>query len=303
MVRLHLAERVQVMSLSDHTLDNNHEDSSGWKPLIPSKLEKVDEEEGVFPKLAEEKKEEEFKQIYNNKKNKEEIDDFTLIYSKEEENAAISKVRSEVSDTLTEKNKDQAGDAGKLIGDKQEEEPVSLETPPQDVNAIEKDAYEKGFANGEKEGLESGKKEAERIVTQLNGILSEIQHLWQNMVEKYEKEILELVCHAVEKVLYGQVAIDNAIVKKAILYAFEKIPEPVDVTININPEDYDYIEMIKEEILEQVKELQNVIVVSNPAVDRGGCKVETKSGEVDTSVFDRLEAIKKSIIEAGGSKA
>ena len=68
--------------------------------------------------------------------------------------------------------------------------------------------------------------------------------------------------------------------------------------ININPDDYDYIDTIKEELIASVKQLKNISIVSNPSVSRGGCLVESRTGDADSSIEKRLESIKSSIIRA-----
>ena len=118
----------------------------------------------------------------------------------------------------------------------------------------------------------------------------------------------ELCCENVplrkiaEKVVLGRVDLDHDMVKRSILNAFETIPEPAEVTLNINPDDYEYIELMKEDIFRQMNEIKNISVVSDPAVSRGGCKIETRSGNVDASLESRLDAVKDSILKANGNR-
>ncbi len=177
--------------------------------------------------------------------------------------------------------------------------PSDIPLSPQEIaKEKQKKAYEEGFAKGEA----SGRERAAEIIEHIQSILNGIEVLWKNMIDTYEKEIVQLVGRAAEKVVYGKVDVDQEIVKNSILHAFELIPEPVDVTVNVNPEDYEYIEGIKDDIFTQIKDLKHVSVLSDPAVSRGGCKVETRTGEVDASTESRLAAIKESIIEANEIK-
>lgn len=154
----------------------------------------------------------------------------------------------------------------------------------------------KGVFPKEKKGYEEGKK-ADEIVTSMQQILREMKGLWKNMVTAYEKEIIRMTCRVAEKVVYGSVAVDHEIVKRSILHAFELIPEPVDVTIAVSTKDYEYIEEIKREFFETVEDLKHVSVISDPAVDRGGCKIETRSGQIDARLESRLHAIQQSLID------
>ncbi len=171
-----------------------------------------------------------------------------------------------------------------------------------DPKQIEKNAYAEGFAKGEQEGLAAGKKKSEAMADRFQMILSDIEGLWQRMVATYEKEILGLVFRAVEKVVMGHVQSDNETVKRSILKAFEIIPEPTEVSIKIHPDDYEFIELIKEDIFVQIKELKNVELISDHSVKRGGCTIETRSGNVVVDIEKRLESIKNSMVDANRIK-
>jgi flagellar assembly protein FliH len=123
------------------------------------------------------------------------------------------------------------------------------------------------------------------------------------MVTRYEAELIELVKRISEKVIYGHTQIDNEIVKRAIVKSFELIPEPTEATISVSTEDYELIETAKEDLFETIKSLKNVSIVSDPSLARGGCRIETKAGEVDSDIASRLEAISSSIMEAASQAA
>jgi len=163
--------------------------------------------------------------------------------------------------------------------------------------------FEEGVARGKEEGIKEGLKEgtdagyaegvgkAEAQTAYLHQIITELDTLWVNMVKKHEVQIIDLISKIAGKVVSGAVKVDNDIVKRAILHAFEVMPETVDVSISVNPEDYEYIEMIKEDFFAAFKELQSISVNATPAVNRGGCKVESKVGQINSSIEERLANI------------
>ncbi|MBA4368715.1 MAG: hypothetical protein C0403_13875, partial [Desulfobacterium sp.] len=171
------------------------------------------------------------------------------------------------------------------------------------VEQIQKEAHEKGFSLGKKEGYEAGIQEARQIVENLTQIMVSIEDLWHRMVVQNENDIIELVKRISEKVIYGNAQIDNEIVKRAILKSFELIPEPTEATINVSAEDYDFIETAKEDLFEKIKSLKRISIVSDPSLTRGGCRIETKVGEVDSDIQSRLDAISRSIIDSASEMA
>lgn len=173
---------------------------------------------------------------------------------------------------------------------------------PPSPQEIQRQAYEEGFAKGEQDGLVEGQAKARSMVERLEGILSDTESAWSNMIAAYETQIIELVCKAAEKVVYAQVQLDQEVVKRTLLKAFDVVPEPVNVQINISPADYEYIETIKEDFFSTIKGLKDVSVSPDPAICQGGCNVRTQSGEVDATLETRLEAVKKCLMSANGIK-
>jgi flagellar assembly protein FliH len=175
--------------------------------------------------------------------------------------------------------------------------------PPQpDIEEIKHHAYQEGFAKGEAEGIKAGRQRAQTHVEQMERILSELSRAWEQIIATHEKQIIGLVCKVAEMVVCGQVAIDEEVVKRSILNAFSAIPEPVDVSIEVNPTDYEFIETIKEDFFECIASLRDVSVAADPSVARGGCRIHTRSGQVDGTLQARLEAVQKALMETNGHK-
>ena len=159
-----------------------------------------------------------------------------------------------------------------------------------------------GFAKGESDGFNAGKQQAVPIADQLQRMLTDVDGLWQLMVTSYERQLMDLVCRVAEKIVFGHVEIEHETVKRAILDAFSVVPEPVGVTIEVNPKDYEYIETIKEDFFECISSLKDVSVSSDPSVARGGCKIRSSAGEVDATIQSRMETVRKCFLEAKWTK-
>ena len=73
-----------------------------------------------------------------------------------------------------------------------------------------------------------------------------------------------------------------------------KTPVPAEeVVLSVSQDDYEYIEMIKDEFFETVDSLTSVLVRSDPSLKRGNCKIETITASISSDVESRLEAIFK----------
>ncbi len=264
-----------------------------WIPLFPVSKQKTDNTE------TQKKKSNSFStllsigdqdtdQIKNSETNK-----FTSLFQNKDNNEDEDKISDkEMPETLAEQTQKPTEEVHAEIN----------EAVLSEIESLKKEAYEKGYAQGveqgNKDGMEAGLKNAKDVVERIETAAKQVEAAWENIIKKYEKQILNLICRVAEKVIYGKVQLDKEEVKKSILHAFELVPEPDDVIINVNPDDYEYIEAIKEDFFDEIRELKNVTIISNPSINQGGCKIVTGQGEVNSSIDSRLDAVRQSMIKS-----
>ena len=163
---------------------------------------------------------------------------------------------------------------------------------------LEREAYEKGFAQGEKDGLELGILKALKIVESIEKLLDEIGRLRTDIVKLYENDMLGLICSIAEKVVHHQVVLNGATIRETIIKAIQLATEKRSILLKINPEEFDYIDRLRPELFQRFNGLESIEVVSNPSVRRGGCLLETPFGDVDARMETQLEMIRQCLEEA-----
>jgi flagellar assembly protein FliH len=163
---------------------------------------------------------------------------------------------------------------------------------------LEREAYEKGFEQGEKDGLTLGQKKIARSVEQIERLLIEIGSLKQEILKQFEKEMLALVFSIAEKIIHRKIEQDDTIIHEAVLEAMHAVTEKSRIMIKINPEDFDSVERIKPMLFNTFKDLKSVVITPDPSVGRGGCLLETPCGDVDAGVEARLDKIHQSLNRA-----
>jgi flagellar assembly protein FliH len=163
--------------------------------------------------------------------------------------------------------------------------------------------FEQGFEKGVEEGVtQETEKIRERVVNILEPLevsLKTVDQTLDLLVEKYEQRIISLIQQIAKKAVMAQVEIDNEIVRPMILEALKTLVQPEEVVLKVSLEDYEYIEMIKDDFFEQIDSLNSVTIKSDPSIKRGGCKIETNTACVSADVESRLETIFEAIKAAG----
>lgn len=163
---------------------------------------------------------------------------------------------------------------------------------------IEQQAYEKGFAQGEKDGREMGAKQLDSIVEHMERILKEIVDYKDGFARLHEKQILGLICQIAEKVVRCEVKKDKAIVREAILQAFSLSADRSEVTVKVSPEDIESVKDLRPKFFERFNDIKTVTVESDSSISPGGCLLETAFGHVDARIENQLEKIADCIREA-----
>jgi flagellar assembly protein FliH len=173
----------------------------------------------------------------------------------------------------------------------------ALQNTQEHLDRIEQEAYEKGFAQGEKDGFELGEKKAIKSIENIEKLFNEIAALKEDVLRENEKEILDLIFAIVEKIVHHEVRQDDAAVKEAILNALDMAVEKSKVILNVNPDDYEIVEKLRPDLFRQDNKIKSIVVTSDPAVSRGGCFLETPRGNIDATIESKLEKIYQSFQE------
>jgi flagellar assembly protein FliH len=160
---------------------------------------------------------------------------------------------------------------------------------------LEREVYEKGFAQGEKDGLELGEKKAVKVIENIENLFNDIHHLKKEILRQYEERILEIIFIIAKKILHDHIALDEKAIKNTVFKALNLTTEKTEIILRVNPEDFDFVERLRPEFFSKFKELKSIIVTSDPSITRGGCFLETACGDVDATVETQLEKIYQSM--------
>jgi flagellar assembly protein FliH len=175
---------------------------------------------------------------------------------------------------------------------KEREQAVDIVKQAQEkAGLLEQEAYEQGFVQGEKDGLDLGEKKAVKVIENLENLCNEISRLKENLVTRYEEEILELIFAIAGKVIHCRMGFDEKFVRETVTKALHLATDKSKIVLKVSPQDFEYIETLRPEFFTQHNELKSLTVTQDPSITRGGCLLETPYGDVDGRVETQLEKI------------
>ena len=173
----------------------------------------------------------------------------------------------------------------------------STPTPEQQAHlaALERDAFTKGYAQGERAGLEAGGKRAEAMLRRLAQTLEELSSLRESMVRQTERELVQLAIAIARRVLHREVSVDQELTAALAHIALERLGGATPATVRLHPDDYATVTGGQTAPLSG----RQVEVVPDPGVARGGCLVESEFGTIDASVDAQVDEIARAVLGDG----
>jgi flagellar assembly protein FliH len=171
-------------------------------------------------------------------------------------------------------------------------EPVRTE---EQLLILEREAYEAGFAAGERAGRETGEAAARRLVAAIDAVRAEIEATRTALVPEAEREVVHLSIAVARAVLGYEVEAGHPVVAAGVAAAREHFSARVALTIRIHPEDRSVLESQARETLDRIG--GGYELVDDPGIARGGAVVEGEGKVIDAGLVTRFEETVNALVE------
>ena len=108
---------------------------------------------------------------------------------------------------------------------------------------------------------------------------------------KIENFVLSLAIKIAEKIVKREIEKDNDFILNQVKEAVKRVVGVEKIKLRVNPEDEKLIKELKPELLQMLDSTSEVIVEADPAIERGGCVVESELGNVDSRISTQFSLI------------
>ncbi len=163
---------------------------------------------------------------------------------------------------------------------------------------------EAGRAAGREQGLAACREDTATLAAALETAIAELSSRRAALVKEAERDLLALAVRIAERIVRRELSVDKAAAARAVLEAVGLAAGRSRATVRVNPADRAAVEEAHAELHRRFAEVEDVEVVADESVERGGCRVLTAAGEVDMEVATQLERIERLLVgesEAGGA--
>ena len=149
-------------------------------------------------------------------------------------------------------------------------------------------AYEKGVAKGLEEALFWKRKAGEEIA----GIIASAVEQKRTLLASLEGAVVSLSVAIAEKVIRTEIDSNiKKVIEKQIDVCLKQLDQDVPVLLRLNPDDIHVVGELIQEQKEKYSLLNEVRLVEDRRVDRGGCILETDKGALRATISEQLNKI------------
>lgn len=169
----------------------------------------------------------------------------------------------------------------------------------QELEDVEKSAYEEAFAKGHAEGRAQGLASAEREmrlqiqqlqerVVRLDSIIHSMARPLDELDPEVEDQLLQLALTIGRHLVRRELRIDPSQVIAIIRETVALLPASArDVRVHLHPED---AAVVREKLAAPVGE-RAWTIAEDPVMGRGGCRVSTETAQIDARLDTRIGSV------------
>ena len=165
---------------------------------------------------------------------------------------------------------------------------------PQPVSAaqLEQEIFARGFAQGQQAGAAAAQQETAQLAWKLAATLDDLVRVRNEMIRHTEKQMVQLALAVARRVVHREVSIDADVLLTMMRVALERVSDAARVAVRLNPADHQSVTAA----LADAPTSDQVTLIADGRVPRGGCKVESEYGDIDTGVDAQIQEIARALL-------
>jgi flagellar assembly protein FliH len=166
-------------------------------------------------------------------------------------------------------------------------------SPAQRAEEIEREAYEKGFEEGEKAGFAMGEQKSRVILEKLEKVVKELALFREGLVGNLEPQIVQLAVAIAKRILLREVSLSPETIVEITKEALTRLERTGQITIKIHPSLFDLFMKHRPSLLTVHPD---IVFDVDPSVSAHGTVVVGTSEEVVTALDEQLSNLAKGMV-------
>ncbi|MBQ2295244.1 MAG: flagellar assembly protein FliH [Spirochaetales bacterium] len=158
------------------------------------------------------------------------------------------------------------------------------------------EAREIGYKDGWDEGINKANGEVERLTERMHDMINGIINKRTSIFIEAEQQIISLVLSIARKVIKVLSENQKNVVINNVIHSLKKLSTRKNIAIRVNLADLELTTQYKEKFI-KIAETDNIKILEDTTVDKGGCIIETDFGTLDARISSQLHEIEDRVQE------
>lgn len=157
---------------------------------------------------------------------------------------------------------------------------------------IERDAFAKGYQQGERAGAETAGAQARGLLRRLAGAVDEVSSTRQAMIRRTEQQVVELALAIAKRMLQRELNVDRGLLLGMARVALDRLGDPGTATIRLHPDDY----VIVNASPDRAWASDQMTITADSSVERGGCLVQCDAGLMKVGLESQFAELARTLL-------
>ena len=153
-----------------------------------------------------------------------------------------------------------------------------------------------GYKDGWDEGINKANGEVERLTERMHDMINGIINKRTSIFIEAEQQIISLVLSIARKVIKVLSENQKNVVINNVIHSLKKLSTRKNIAIRVNLADLELTTQYKEKFI-KIAETDNIKILEDTTVDKGGCIIETDFGTLDARISSQLHEIEDRVQE------
>lgn len=157
----------------------------------------------------------------------------------------------------------------------------------EEIEAIQKQAYEEAKQAGYEDGLKQGVDEMKKNASQLQAMFNFFQQPLEEMDTEVEQQLAELAMIIAKQLFKNESSFSAEHIQNLVHESLDYLPiKARDISVRLNPDDVALLTQAEIDI-----DSQTWRCVSDVTVTAGGCIIESDTSHIDATVETRIKQV------------
>ncbi|GJL53265.1 MAG: hypothetical protein NPIRA02_03970 [Nitrospirales bacterium] len=182
-----------------------------------------------------------------------------------------------------------------------EEEHVDDHDLPHDCSGLQEQAFAAGRVAGIEEGKRHCQQEVEQETRRALTLVGQIADARNHLFQQVESDVVDLALAIAKKVIHRDVSMHKEVVVDQVTHIFKNLSTSSGVCLRVHPDDVDTLHALQGQLKTLDGTRPPIRIEGDPAVEMGGCLLETEGLSIDAGIESQLKIIGDALQPQGES--